>query len=86
MMDDNLLDGYEHGLYRGHPPPSQELLSAWLDQNGAFVNPSLRITEMEDGKGWRITSDSDLDAFDLRELLLSPDHFVAKDKFSVYLK
>jgi hypothetical protein len=63
--------GRAHGLFTDAALPSRQLLLDWLDQNGAFVHPSLQIAEMEDGPGWRLTSKDDMDAFDLREYLSS---------------
>lgn len=65
--------GRAHGLFADTTPPSRQLLLDWLDQNGAYIHPSLQITEMEDGPGWRLTSKDNMEAFDLRECFFNLD-------------
>jgi hypothetical protein len=55
-----------HGLFAQSPPPSREVLLEWLDQNGAYIHPALRIANMDYGAGWRLVCGDNVDAFDLR--------------------
>ncbi|EIW69440.1 hypothetical protein TREMEDRAFT_62307 [Tremella mesenterica DSM 1558] len=48
-----------HGLLSGHPPPSIEILQAWLDDHGAVINSHVEITESFDGWGIRATETID---------------------------
>lgn len=67
QLDGGMKQNLDHGLFAGTPPPSREILLEWLNGHGAYVIPGLRIADMQDGSGWRLTSDEDLEAYDLRE-------------------
>ncbi|ORY27175.1 hypothetical protein BCR39DRAFT_538739 [Naematelia encephala] len=50
-----------HGLLEGHPPPSRELLAQWLDAHGVIRNDGLDVIDMEDGSGWTIRANRDIE-------------------------
>ena len=37
-------------------PASRETLLKWLETNGIFIHPALRIVDMDEGDGWMVES------------------------------
>ncbi|OCF36650.1 hypothetical protein I316_01903 [Kwoniella heveanensis BCC8398] len=56
---------FGHGLLEGHPPPSREVLTVWLDQRHIKRDERLEIASMEDGSGWRMVAKDDMDLGEL---------------------
>jgi hypothetical protein len=50
-----------HGLFLGEPTPSVTVLNEWLTAQELVIHDAVEITEMEDGAGWRLLCNRDLD-------------------------
>ncbi|BEJ14482.1 hypothetical protein CspHIS471_0402490 [Cutaneotrichosporon sp. HIS471] len=51
----------DHGLLQGQPPPSADILTAWLKEHGVLVSDGVKIVPMADGTGWRVVAARDLE-------------------------
>ncbi|GMK58692.1 hypothetical protein CspeluHIS016_0601340 [Cutaneotrichosporon spelunceum] len=51
----------DHGLLQSQPPPSVDLLAAWLQEHGVDVSDGVKIAPMDDGIGWRLVAARDLE-------------------------
>ncbi|WVW83011.1 hypothetical protein I302_105027 [Kwoniella bestiolae CBS 10118] len=54
-----------HRLLPTAPPPSKEILEKWLDHQGVVRGGGLRIVDMEDGTGWKLVSETEMDLGEL---------------------
>lgn len=55
------MESIEHGLLVGVAPPSIDVLSTWLDEQGVERTSAVEVVPMVEGKGWRVVATRNLE-------------------------